>query len=143
MAYMKQIDLRLLLAIGFFLTQLTSCAVTTRATEGSSDTFVNTTEASSKFTSSTFPRSKNEGKAEAVLKYARANFSRIRADIAVGQGEHLASLAVLLEIKDANKDAFFALTKQQFTTLFSSSNTTAENFIKELNIIHSQFTKSS
>lgn len=111
---------------------LSSCAVTTRATEGSSETFGNTSEASSKFSSSTFPNSDDEAKLEEVTKFARTNLERLRADMAVGHGEYLTALAILLEISKSRQEAFYTMTKTRYRHLFNSPETTAEELLVRL-----------
>ncbi len=111
-----------------------SCASTTGSFEGSTDTFGNTTEASSKFTSSTSPSGDDEAKAEQVLQFARVNYHRLRSDMAVGHGEYLASLAVLMEIDESKRDDFYAMTKDQFDQLYISSQTSPDEMIANLQI---------
>ena len=118
-------------AAAFFLS---SCASTTGSFEGSTDTFGNTTEASSKFTSSTFPSGDDSAKAEQVLQFARVNHNRLRADMAVGYGEHLASLAVLMEIDKSQRDGFYAMTKDRFNKLYVSSETTPDEVVANLKV---------
>ena len=116
----------------FSILMLSSCAVTTESTEASSDTFHNTSDALTDFTSSTSPRDDDEAHAALVLKFVKANFSRLRSDIAVGEGEYLGSLAVLLSIDEADREQFFALTKNNFNNLYASSETSAEELIAHL-----------
>jgi hypothetical protein len=116
------------------LTLLASCAVTTKMTEGSSETFANTTEASSKFTSSTFPRGDDDEDSANATEYIRINMARLRANMAVGQGEYLSNLAVLLDIHESKRPAFFQMTKTKFDVLFSSPKTPAEELLGKLYI---------
>ena len=113
---------------------LYACAVTNSSTESSSQTFQNTTDASSKFTSSTSPGSDSSesAKKEQALAFSKMNLERIKTDIAVGGGEHLTSLATLMEIPAHNQQEFFALTKSDFSILFSSDQTTAEELLARL-----------
>lgn len=111
-----------------------ACAVTTNSTESSSKTFQNTTAASSKFTSSTSPGggpSKSAAR-EQALAFSRVDLERIKTDMAMGGGEHLSSLATLMGIPAQNQQEFFALTKADFSTLFSSEQTTAEELLARL-----------
>lgn len=57
---------------------------------------------------------------------------RIKTDMAVGGGEHLTSLATLLGVPSHNQPEFFALTKANFSTLFSTEPTTAEELLARL-----------
>jgi hypothetical protein len=113
---------------------LYACAVTNSSTESSSQTFQNTTDASSKFTSSTSPGSgsSDSAKKEQALVFSKMNLERIKTDMAVGGGEHITSLATLLEIPAYNQQEFFALTKSDFSILFSSDQTTAEELLARL-----------
>jgi hypothetical protein len=116
------------------LSMVYACATTTAPTESSTKTFHNTTEASSKFTSSTSPGggSSDLAKKEQALAFSKVNLERIKTDMAIGRGEHLASLATLMEIPERNQQEFFSLTKTNFNTLFDSENTTAEEFLARL-----------
>ena len=116
------------------LCMLYACATTTAPTKSSSETSHNTTDASSKFTSSTSPGggSSESAKKEQALAFSKANLERIKTDMALGGGEHLTSLATLLGIPAHNQQEFFALTKANFSTLFDSENTTAEELLAQL-----------
>lgn len=121
------------LSTALFITLfVSSCAVTTDSTESSSETFQNSSDASSDVTSSTSHREEDKDHNEKVLKFVQANFARLRSDIAVGEGEHLTTLATLLSIDDAKKDRFYSMAKNKFNRLFVSSNTTAKQFIANL-----------
>jgi hypothetical protein len=111
-----------------------ACAVTTDSTKSSTKTIHNTTDSSSKFTSSTSPGgdSSDTSKREQALVFSRVGLERIKTDIAVGGGEHLTSLATLLGVPARNQQEFFALAKANFSTLFSSEQTTAEDFLARL-----------
>lgn len=111
-----------------------ACAVTSNSTESSTKTFQNTTAASSKFTSSTSPGSDSSKSAEKerALAFSKVELERIKTDMAVGGGEHLTSLATLLGVPAHNQQEFFALTKANFSTLFSSEPTTAEELLARL-----------
>jgi hypothetical protein len=67
-----------------------------------------------------------------VSIFTDQNFDRIREDMALGGGEHLASLAALLDIPEAQQPSFFRLTKEKFSILFSSANTTPEEMLAKL-----------
>jgi hypothetical protein len=108
---------------------LSSCAFIDPTT----DTVQNTSDASTDFTSSTSPRSSDSNKSEKVSKFIDQNFDRLREDMALGGGEHLASLAALLDIPEAQQPDFFKLTKEKFSILFSSANTTPEEMLTKLN----------
>ena len=124
----------LIIAVLSVLSVICACAVTTAPTEASSGTLENTTNASSKFTSSTSPGSDSGESAqkEQALAFSRVQLERIKTDMAVGGGEHLAALATLLGVPSDNQPQFFALTKANFSTLFSSEQTTAEELLARL-----------
>ncbi|RLA47860.1 MAG: hypothetical protein DRR06_01230 [Gammaproteobacteria bacterium] len=114
---------------------LSSCAITTAPTKATSESIGKTSEASSDLTSSTSPGDDDDDKKEEdveVKEFVEANFSRLRSNMAVGDGEYLTTLAVLLDIDDANKDQFYVLTKNNFDQLFVSSDTTAEELVVKL-----------
>jgi hypothetical protein len=134
---MKRVDIHsfcLIIAVLSLSSFICSCAVTTAPTEASSDTFENTTDASSKFTSSTSTGSDSGDSAqnEQALAFSRVQLERIKTDMAVGGGEHLAALATLLGVPSDNQPQFFALTKANFSTLFGSEQTTAEELLARL-----------
>ena len=111
-----------------------ACAVTTDSTESSSKTFQNTTEASSKFTSSTSPGggSNDSAQKEQALAFTRVQLERIKTDMAVGGGEHLGALATLLGVPAHHQPELFAMTQANFSLLFSSEPTTAEDLLARL-----------
>ena len=113
---------------------INACAVTVKTTESSTQTFQNTTDESSKFTSSTSPGegSGESAQREQALAFSRVQLERIKTDMAVGGGEHLTSLATLLGVPSHHQPKFFALTKANFSTLFSSEPTTAEDLLARL-----------
>jgi PBP1b-binding outer membrane lipoprotein LpoB len=121
-------------AILGILCLVSACATTTAPTESSTKTTGNTTDASTKFTSSTSPGggSSDSAKNEQALAFAKVNLERIKTDMALGGGEHLTSLATLMEVPARNQPEFFAMTKANFSTLFGSENTTAEELLAGL-----------
>ncbi len=134
---MKCINIHLLVRLMALLGVLIitcACAVTVKTTESSTQTFQNTIDASSKFTSSTSPGggSGESAQREQALAFSRVQLERIKTDMAVGGGEHLTSLATLLGVPSHHQPEFFALTKANFSTLFSSEPTTAEDLLARL-----------
>jgi hypothetical protein len=123
-------SLRLLGVMGLTIA-VSSCAVTIDSLKASSETIHNTTDASSDFTSSTSPREARTPKqgAQAFTSY---NFARLREEMAVGGGEHLASLAALLNIPDSNRPAFFRFTKERFSAWFNSEQATPDEVLAKL-----------
>lgn len=119
---------------GGLMVVLSSCAVTTKSTEGSSETLQNTSEASTKFTSSTSPRDEGTASnAQDVKLFAKVNFDRLREDVALGSGEHLTAFAHLLGIKETHQPEFFAVTKQNYPLLFGIEPTSSEDMLARLN----------
>jgi len=66
--------------------------------------------------------------------FAGANMDHLSRDMAAGQGETLDTLALLLGIADADKPAFFQLTKNNFAGIFSSDRVTAGEMLS--NVAH-------
>ena len=64
--------------------------------------------------------------------FAEANFSRLKEDMAAGQGEYLTSLATLMEVPHNDRQDFFDLTKSNFQALFPSDHTTSEEMLSAL-----------
>ncbi|HEV8539822.1 MAG TPA: DUF3015 family protein [Nitrospiraceae bacterium] len=57
--------------------------------------------------------------------FASVNFESLAQDMARGQGEHLASLAALLEVPEAHQAEFFALTQEQYAKLVEAGETSS------------------
>ncbi|HBG05272.1 MAG: hypothetical protein A2075_20850 [Geobacteraceae bacterium GWC2_58_44] len=120
--------------IGSLLAILSACAVTTRSTEGTSETFANTSDATTDLTLSTSPRDKDsDADARNVKQFASVNLDRLQQDMARGGGEHLTAFAHLLGIKETHQPEFFRVTKQNYPKLFGSEPTTAEDMLARLN----------
>jgi hypothetical protein len=110
----------------------TSCAVTNTATQSIHDT----AEVSTDTTSSTSggDADASASQREKAIAFADANFDRLRAEMAVGSGEHLSSLGFILGVVDEHQQAFFALTKDRFGSLFDADQTTAEQLMTRLEL---------
>lgn len=123
-----------MIAVLGVLSVFNACAVTTKTTESSSNTVQNSADVISKFTSSTSPGADSgaSAKNEQALAFSKVQLERIKTDMAVGGGEHLASLATLLGVPSDNQPQFFAMTKTNFSKLFSSDPTTAEELLARL-----------
>ncbi len=116
-----------------FLLFISSCAVTERSLEGSTETFENTSDASTDFTSSTSPREdKKESDAQKAKAFAAANFDHLKSDMARGGGEHLAAFSHLLGISKAHQSDFFVYTREQYPVLIKSSSTDSEEMLAKL-----------
>lgn len=132
MSAIMPVTIRLML-IGSLMVILSACAVTTRSTEGTSETFQNTSDASTDFTSSTSPRDDDKmTDAQNVKRFASVNLDRLKEDIARGGGEHLTAFAHLLGIKEMHQPEFFRVSKQNYPTLFSPEPTTSEDMLARL-----------
>jgi hypothetical protein len=67
-----------------------------------------------------------------IIQFVQLNGSNLIADMAKGRGNYLETLADLLAIKEANKAAFYAMSKQQFTHLLPSPDTTPAQLVFNL-----------
>lgn len=114
---------------------ISSCAVFTKSTEGTSETFENSSEASTDMTLSTSPRDDDKESGNRKVKaYASVNLDRLREDMARGGGEHLTAFAHLLGIRDAHRAEFYSLARDRYPELFSSEPTTSEMMLARLDI---------
>lgn len=78
----------------------------------------------------------NDGKIMAEQKttvFASLNFDALSAEMAQGQGEHLASLASLMGVASEHQAAFFALTQERYTSLVKAGETSPVALVKALN----------
>jgi hypothetical protein len=78
----------------------------------------------------------NDGKILAEQKttvFASLNFEALSAEMAQGQGEHLASLASLMGVPADSQAAFFAMTQERYTSLVKSGETSPVALVKALN----------
>jgi hypothetical protein len=67
-----------------------------------------------------------------------ATFEDLGQQMAQGHGEHLASLARLLGIREQDQPAFFALVQEKYTTLMESGRTTPLAMLQALQAIMAQ-----
>lgn len=67
--------------------------------------------------------------------FVRDNMEALAQNMAVGEGEALATLAELLAIDSADREHFYALTKMQFATLYSSADLTADELLQNLHTV--------
>jgi len=120
--------------IGVFFFAIFSALATT------SCSFTNTIESIFDFTSSTtnwyFPGMLQ--KQRKIQVFSAANFSRLKEDMASGQGEYLSSLATLMEVPQEDRQHFFDLTKSHFHDLFPSEQTTSVEMLATLSMKLSQ-----
>jgi hypothetical protein len=64
--------------------------------------------------------------------FAGANIDRLARDMATGEGETLATLAHLMDVQEAERPAFYRMTKQNFAQIFASEETTAGEMLTTL-----------
>ena len=65
--------------------------------------------------------------------FASLNFDALTAEMAQGQGEHLASLATLMGVPAERRGEFFALTQERYTSLVQAGEASPAAFVKSLN----------
>ena len=133
MSQIMPVTIKLML-VASLMAILSACAVTTKSTEGTSETFHNTTDASTEVTLSTSPRDERKSTdARSVQQFASVNLDRLKEDMARGGGEHLTAFAHLLGIKENHQPEFFRVTKQNYPMLFGSEATSSEDMLARLN----------
>ena len=119
-------------------------------TEGTSDSFQNTSDsagqsagASIGFTSSTSPRGdsskkrdkdsdREEEKKDEAKRFMEQNFVKVKADIAVGDGEYLRAVAEIFEIQPNLRSTFYAKSKALYPELFRSNSMNAAETVDRL-----------
>ena len=69
---------------------------------------------------------------EKVNVFASINFDDISQDMARGQGEHLTSLATLMEIPTDQHEIFFSMAQEKYTTLIQSGETSPKAVVKAM-----------
>ncbi len=69
---------------------------------------------------------------EKLNVFTAINFEDISQDMARGQGEHLASLATLMEIPPDQHELFFAMAQAKYTVLVSSGETSPKAVVKAI-----------
>ncbi len=78
----------------------------------------------------------NDGKVMSEHKttvFASLNFEALSAEMAQGQGEHLASLASLMGVPAEQHSAFFVMTQERYTSLVQAGETSPVALVKALN----------
>jgi len=68
-----------------------------------------------------------------VTMFALLNFENLTQEMAQGGGEHLASLATLMEVPAEQQGAFFALTQERYLSLMQAGETSSVALVKSLN----------
>lgn len=69
---------------------------------------------------------------EKVNVFAAVNFSNLSQEIAQGQGEHLTSLATLMNIPTDQHKTFFAMAQEKYTTLIQAGENPSQALVKAL-----------
>ena len=69
---------------------------------------------------------------EKVNVFAAINFDDISQDMARGQGEHLTSLATLMDIPADQHEVFFAMAQEKYTTLITSGEASPKAVVKAI-----------
>jgi Protein of unknown function (DUF3015) len=78
----------------------------------------------------------NDGKIMSEYKtavFASINYEDLSQEMAQGQGEHLASLASLMNIPVENQAAFFAMTQERYTSLIKTGEASPVAMVKAIN----------
>jgi hypothetical protein len=70
---------------------------------------------------------------EKVNVFAAINFENLSQEMARGGGEHLASLAQLMNIPEAQRPEFYTLAKANYANFLQSGETTPAAMLKALN----------
>ena len=65
--------------------------------------------------------------------FAQLNFENLSQEMAQGQGEHLASLAVLMGVPAEHQAEFFALTQERYTSLVKTGEASPIAMVKAIN----------
>ncbi len=68
-----------------------------------------------------------------VNMFASINFENLSAEMAQGQGEHLASLASLMGVPAEQQSEFFVLTQERYTSLVKAGEASPVAMVKALN----------
>jgi len=116
MLHVTQAALKAIL-VGSFVGLVSACAVTTRSTDGTSETLQNTSDASTDFTSSTSPRDEGRGDRQRARQFAQVNYDRLTQDMARGGGEHLSAFAYLVGVAPEHRPDFFRFAKENYPSL--------------------------
>ena len=66
--------------------------------------------------------------------FASLNFEALSAEMAQGQGEHLASLATLMGVPAERHPEFFAMTQERYTSLIQTGEASPVALVKSLNV---------
>jgi hypothetical protein len=70
---------------------------------------------------------------ERIRVFASVNIDSLARDMALGEGETLEALAVLMAVEQADRPAFYALTQARFGEIFPSAEMTSGTMLVGLN----------
>lgn len=73
-----------------------------------------------------------------AVTFTHENAESLARDMAVGEGESLNVLAELLNINAKDKARFFAVSKQNFSTIYSAENASSADVLASLQSVMSQ-----
>ena len=74
----------------------------------------------------------------AAADFLDDNMEKVARDMSSGQGESLDTLANLMGVEDADKAAFFALTHENFSEIFSSDAVSSTEVMDNLQTVMKQ-----
>lgn len=69
---------------------------------------------------------------QSMAMYMDSNIDKVARDMSRGSGENLDTLAVLLGVDDADRDAFRSVLQNNFATIFPSSDTTSDQAVNAI-----------
>ncbi len=69
---------------------------------------------------------------QAASAYTGSNLDKLARDASRGSGESLETLAELIGVEEQDKAAFFKVTQQNFSSIFATENTTADQVLVSL-----------
>ena len=70
-----------------------------------------------------------------LKQFASVNLDQLSAEMAAGEGEALTALAGLYKVEDADRAAFYTLTRENYGSIFSSTEVTAGEVVGSLNTL--------
>ncbi|MFL1403820.1 DUF3015 domain-containing protein [Marinobacter sp. M1N3S26] len=66
---------------------------------------------------------------QSMAMYMDSNVDKVARDMSRGSGENLETLAVLLNVDEADRGEFYRLLQDNFATIFPSSDTTSDQAV--------------
>jgi hypothetical protein len=75
---------------------------------------------------------------ERIQMFAGTNIDRLAREMALGEGEALEALAVLMSVDAADRAAFYALTQSHFGEIFPKAELTSSEMLTALNRVMAQ-----